>query len=56
VADGVETLEQFEYLRALGCEQAQGFYFSEPVNAADAGGLIALQPWRDVRGSGVAVH
>jgi diguanylate cyclase (GGDEF)-like protein/PAS domain S-box-containing protein len=55
VAEGVETLEQFEYLRALGCELAQGFYFSEPVNAASAGGLIALQPWRSGRGSGVAV-
>jgi len=31
VAEGVETFEQFAYLRELGCDRAQGFYFSRPV-------------------------
>jgi len=31
VAEGVETLEQAERLRELGCDEAQGFYFSRPV-------------------------
>ncbi len=31
VAEGVETREQFELLRELGCDCAQGFYFSPPV-------------------------
>jgi diguanylate cyclase (GGDEF)-like protein len=31
VAEGVETFEQFDYLRELGCDRAQGFYFSRPV-------------------------
>jgi EAL domain-containing protein (putative c-di-GMP-specific phosphodiesterase class I) len=31
VAEGVETLEELEFLRAQDCEQAQGFYFSRPV-------------------------
>jgi len=35
VAEGVETVEQFEFLRRLGCEQVQGFLFGAPV-AGDA--------------------
>ena len=30
VAEGVETAEQHERLRVLGCEEAQGFYLSRP--------------------------
>ncbi|MDG4597765.1 MAG: EAL domain-containing protein [Candidatus Contendobacter sp.] len=31
VAEGVENQEQLDLLRHLGCEYAQGFYFSPPV-------------------------
>ena len=31
VAEGVETVEQFEILRALGCEQSQGYLHGRPV-------------------------
>lgn len=31
VAEGVETLDQAETLRNLGCDKLQGFYFSRPV-------------------------
>src|SRR5690606_15142746 len=31
VAEGVETADQLEYLVAQGCEVAQGYYFSKPV-------------------------
>jgi diguanylate cyclase (GGDEF)-like protein len=34
VAEGVETSEQLELVRAAGCKQAQGFLFSRPVPAA----------------------
>jgi diguanylate cyclase (GGDEF)-like protein/PAS domain S-box-containing protein len=34
VAEGIETAEQVEYLRALGCEYAQGYYFSRPLPAS----------------------
>ncbi|WP_017879340.1 bifunctional diguanylate cyclase/phosphodiesterase [Janthinobacterium sp. CG3] len=34
VAEGVETAEQLDYLRAHGCEQMQGYYFSRPLPAA----------------------
>ncbi len=34
VAEGVETEEQFETLRRLSCDEAQGYWFSEPIEAA----------------------
>jgi EAL domain-containing protein (putative c-di-GMP-specific phosphodiesterase class I) len=37
----VETAEQVELLRELGCERAQGFYFARPVPEAEAARLIA---------------
>lgn len=33
IAEGVETAEQCDWLKAQGCHYAQGFYFSEPVAA-----------------------
>jgi len=30
-AEGVETQQQAELLRRLGCERAQGYYFARPV-------------------------
>ena len=35
VAEGVETIEQMGFLRELGCDQLQGYLFSQPVPAAD---------------------
>ena len=34
VAEGIESAEQLECLRKLGCECGQGFFFSPPVSAA----------------------
>ena len=34
VAEGVETTDQMKTLQAMGCERAQGFLFSKPVDAA----------------------
>ena len=47
VAEGVETAEQLEWLRAIGCEYAQGFYFSRPVEMSAATAMIASAPWLD---------
>jgi diguanylate cyclase (GGDEF)-like protein len=35
VAEGVETAEQLEFLRALGCDEYQGYYKSKPVAPAE---------------------
>ena len=31
LAEGVETEEQFAYLRDIGCEKVQGYYFGKPL-------------------------
>jgi EAL domain-containing protein (putative c-di-GMP-specific phosphodiesterase class I) len=31
VAEGVENQDQLQYLKELGCDMAQGYYFSKPV-------------------------
>ncbi len=41
VAEGVETAEQAEGLKALGCEIIQGFYFSRPLPPDQFDRLIA---------------
>ena len=40
VAEGVETVDQLQLLRSLGCKLGQGFLFSKPVDAAEAEKLI----------------
>jgi diguanylate cyclase (GGDEF)-like protein len=40
VAEGVETAEQFGFLREVGCAAAQGFYFSPPVDSDGARSLL----------------
>ena len=40
IAEGVETREQYLFLRALRCGYAQGFHFSPPRPAADIPMLI----------------
>ena len=40
-AEGVETLAQFEHLRADGCTNGQGYLFGRPRPAAEARALLA---------------
>ena len=44
VAEGVETLEQAQTLRAMGFELAQGYYFARPVSADELIEAIAKIP------------
>jgi diguanylate cyclase (GGDEF)-like protein/PAS domain S-box-containing protein len=46
-AEGVETEEQLLALIELGCDQAQGYFFSPPQPAPDLRGLVArTRTWR----------
>ncbi|MGD9195764.1 MAG: EAL domain-containing protein, partial [Methyloceanibacter sp.] len=40
VAEGVETQSDANYLRSIGCEFGQGFYYGEPMSARDVGALL----------------
>jgi diguanylate cyclase (GGDEF)-like protein len=40
IAEGVETREQLDYLKVLGCEFAQGFEVSAPLAAPEAEALL----------------
>lgn len=31
LAEGVETEEQYEFLKSIGCEKIQGYYFGKPI-------------------------
>jgi EAL domain-containing protein (putative c-di-GMP-specific phosphodiesterase class I) len=44
LAEGVETSEQRESLRALGCSEMQGFLFSRPVPAPEILRLLQSRP------------
>ncbi|MCI4624947.1 MAG: EAL domain-containing protein [Candidatus Magnetoovum sp. WYHC-5] len=35
IAEGIETTEQLELLKALNCDEAQGYLFSKPVTSDD---------------------
>lgn len=40
VAEGVETIEQLNYLKDQSCDEMQGFYFSKPVVAEQFAELL----------------
>ncbi|HEV8269037.1 MAG TPA: EAL domain-containing protein, partial [Thermoanaerobaculia bacterium] len=44
MAEGVETREQLEELRALECDSAQGFYFAPALSGEDASALLERRP------------
>jgi len=40
IAEGIETIEQHHAVAALGCNSSQGFYFAQPMAAADVDSLL----------------
>jgi diguanylate cyclase (GGDEF)-like protein/PAS domain S-box-containing protein len=44
VAEGVEVVEQLEFLRRQGCDQIQGFLFSKPLPPAQLADLLRDSP------------
>ncbi|WP_417842288.1 putative bifunctional diguanylate cyclase/phosphodiesterase [Thalassospira sp.] len=47
-AEGVENIRQVEFLREIGCDAIQGFYFSEAIPSDQVLALIAAEPDRAV--------
>jgi EAL domain-containing protein (putative c-di-GMP-specific phosphodiesterase class I) len=47
IAEGVETAEQLRIVRALGCDQAQGFHLAGPLDHVESGALLARDVQRD---------
>jgi EAL domain-containing protein (putative c-di-GMP-specific phosphodiesterase class I) len=49
VAEGVEAVEQLDFLRGLGCDQIQGYYFSKPLPAVEFEEVLRSELVRGVR-------
>jgi EAL domain-containing protein (putative c-di-GMP-specific phosphodiesterase class I) len=41
IAEGVETAEQLAFLKQQGCDEIQGYYFSQPVSAEEFTQLLS---------------
>jgi diguanylate cyclase (GGDEF)-like protein/PAS domain S-box-containing protein len=45
IAEGVETVAQYEWLQANGCQYVQGFLVGRPMMAEDAGDFVQPFDW-----------
>lgn len=43
IAEGVETNEQAEFLKNMGCEEAQGYLYGKPINVIEFTKLLATR-------------
>jgi diguanylate cyclase (GGDEF)-like protein/PAS domain S-box-containing protein len=46
VAEGVETLQQLQFLKAHDCGEGQGYYFSKPMDLSECESLLQLTKLR----------
>jgi diguanylate cyclase (GGDEF)-like protein len=49
IAEGIETPEQMEYIRRLGCQGGQGFYISRPLGPEEAGRFISRHSIKQIQ-------
>jgi EAL domain-containing protein (putative c-di-GMP-specific phosphodiesterase class I) len=62
VAEGVETFEDLEVLRNLGCDRAQGYLLGRPQEAGDIDGLLEIERvsrtnvWRTSNGTALRTY
>ena len=50
IAEGVETIEQYQWLQAHGCEYVQGFLVARPLMAEDAVSFAEPFDWSALPG------
>ena len=43
VAEGVETKEQVAFLKAIGCNWVQGYYFAKPMPSSEFENLLSWE-------------
>lgn len=56
IAEGVDKAEQVEFLKSVGCDYIQGFYFSKPLPVAEYEKLISDQEEQPVPENGTSVN
>ena len=49
IGEGVETAEQWEFLRRLGCNYVQGYYFGKPMPRDEFEQYLAAQLQKPAR-------
>lgn len=50
VAEGIETREQLEFFRSLGCRLLQGYYFGRPMPVGEITAFLQALPASEVQG------
>jgi EAL domain-containing protein (putative c-di-GMP-specific phosphodiesterase class I) len=53
IAEGIETEDQVDVLRQLGCDDGQGFHFCRPLPAEDLATYLAAARGRKMAGHGI---
>ena len=53
VAEGVETREQLEHIRDIGCDYVQGYFFAKPMPSAEFEKYLTEEPSRAIIGRAV---
>jgi EAL domain-containing protein (putative c-di-GMP-specific phosphodiesterase class I) len=48
IAEGIETAQQSEHCSALGCDIAQGYLFSRPIEADAVNALVSDRVWPEL--------
>lgn len=58
IAEGIESQRQLDYLREIGCTEAQGFLFGKPVEATLIKSLLTKKPFAlpDANKPGLGLH
>lgn len=51
IVEGVETIEQVDFLKCIGCEYAQGYYYAKPMPIVDYERYLAMEEEKEAKAS-----